>query len=175
MTSAAKIEANKRNAKRSTGPKTEAGKEKSRLNALKHGLTATTVVLPHEDAEAYARRVGAWTVELNPHGDLGRYLAERAARISWQLDRADAYERDRLARKLREAERQVDEGGAAAAGALLEKLYATSDESPQTGPMMSSRFAYRADSREPDPEDELSALLKRLEATAGGSRRLLEE
>src|SRR5262245_58505236 len=163
------------NAKRSTGPRTPGGKERSRLNALKHGLTATTVVLPHEDAEEYQRRVQAWTAELNPHGDLGRYLAGRAARISWQLDRADAYERDRLARKLREAERQVDEGGAAAAGALLEKLYATSDEPLQTGPRISSRFAYRADSRESDPEDELPALLKRLEATAGGSRRLLEE
>ena len=60
MTSQRKIEANLRNATRSTGPRTEAGKKKVRLNAVKHGLTATTVVvLPHEDAEAYQKRVDA--------------------------------------------------------------------------------------------------------------------
>ncbi|MFO0887832.1 MAG: hypothetical protein U0790_01670 [Isosphaeraceae bacterium] len=40
MTSPARIEANRRNAQRSTGPRTEAGKDKVRLNALKHGLDA---------------------------------------------------------------------------------------------------------------------------------------
>ena len=111
MTSQRKIEANKRNSKRSTGPRTPEGKKKVSLNAVKHGLTATTVVvLPHEDAEAYRKRVEAWTVELNPQGDLGRYLAERAAKVSWQLDRADSYEQACLARRVRRAERELDEG-----------------------------------------------------------------
>src|SRR5262245_53503403 len=89
MTSQRQIEANRRNAQKSTGPRTAEGKKKVRLNAVKHGLTAETVVLPHEDSRAYQERVDAWTKELNPRGDLGRYLAERAAKISWQLDRAD--------------------------------------------------------------------------------------
>ena len=92
MTSQRKIEANRRNSARSTGPRTPEGKRKVSQNAVKHGLTATTlVVLPHEDAEAYERRLLAWTAELNPKGDLDRYLAERAVKVSWQLDRADSY------------------------------------------------------------------------------------
>ncbi len=40
---------NRQNAQHSTGPRTEAGKRRSSLNALQHGLTATSAVLPSED------------------------------------------------------------------------------------------------------------------------------
>jgi hypothetical protein len=46
MTTQAKIDANRRNATKSTGPKTAAGKARVSLNALKHGLSAQTMVLP---------------------------------------------------------------------------------------------------------------------------------
>ncbi|MFO0889937.1 MAG: hypothetical protein U0790_12460 [Isosphaeraceae bacterium] len=105
MTSAARIEANRRNAQRSTGPRTEAGKQAVRLNALKHGLDATTAVLPHEDAEKYEQRRAAWTRELSPGGEVGDYLAGRAVTLSWQLDRADAAEHAELARRVREIRR----------------------------------------------------------------------
>jgi hypothetical protein len=51
MASQARINANKRNAQKSTGPKTEAGKARARFNALKDGKRARTVsaVLPQED------------------------------------------------------------------------------------------------------------------------------
>ena len=182
MTSERKIEANKRNSKRSTGPKTEEGKKKVSLNAVKHGLTATTVVvLPHEDAEAYRKRVDAWTVELNPQGDLGRYLAERAAKVSWQLDRADSYEQACLARRVRRAERELDEGGDGEAAALLKTLYETPDDfwpaGPRpAGPKMSSHFDYLKTDRDGAPAAESpAALVRKLEATAGGCRRLLSE
>src|SRR4051794_10965429 len=100
MVSQRKIDANRRNAKRSTGPRTEEGKDRVKLNALKHGLTARTVVLPHEDEEAYQRRREAWSKDLNPGGEVAAYLVERAVRISWQLDRADFHERARLARRI---------------------------------------------------------------------------
>ena len=54
MTSFRQIEANRRNARLSTGPVTEDGKRKSRQNALRHGLTAETVIDALEDAEDYA-------------------------------------------------------------------------------------------------------------------------
>ena len=61
MISQRKIDANRRNARKSTGPRTEEGKNQVKLNALKHGLTARTVVLPHEDEEAYQQRREAWS------------------------------------------------------------------------------------------------------------------
>ena len=53
MTSFRQIEANRRNALRRTGPKTEEGKQQSRRNALRHGLTAETVIDGLEDSEDY--------------------------------------------------------------------------------------------------------------------------
>ena len=53
MTSYRQIEANRRNSLRSTGPRTDAGKQVSRRNAVRHGLTAETVIGALEDAEDY--------------------------------------------------------------------------------------------------------------------------
>ena len=53
MTSFRQIEANRRNASKSTGPTTEAGKQRSRCNAVRHGLTAETVIGALEDAGDY--------------------------------------------------------------------------------------------------------------------------
>ena len=53
MTSFRQIEANRRNARKSTGPITEEGKQRSRCNAIRHGLTAETVIGALEDAEDY--------------------------------------------------------------------------------------------------------------------------
>ena len=50
MASPAQLAANRRNAQKSTGPRTAEGKKRASLNALKHGMTAKTVVLPHESA-----------------------------------------------------------------------------------------------------------------------------
>jgi hypothetical protein len=52
MTSEKKAEANRRNALKSTGPKTPEGKDAVRLNALKHGLLSQEILLPGEDEEA---------------------------------------------------------------------------------------------------------------------------
>ena len=53
MSSLKQIEANRRNALKSTGPTTPEGKERSRCNAIRHGLTAETVITGLEDAEDY--------------------------------------------------------------------------------------------------------------------------
>jgi hypothetical protein len=53
MTSPRKAEANRRNAQKSTGPKTPEGKDAVRLNALKHGLLCREVLLPGEDKGAF--------------------------------------------------------------------------------------------------------------------------
>jgi hypothetical protein len=80
MNSAKQIEANRRNALKSTGPKTEAGKQRSRRNAVCHGLTAETVIGALEDAEDYRDFEAAVTAEL------------RLASILWRLRRATIME-----------------------------------------------------------------------------------
>src|SRR5262245_57494230 len=88
MATAAQIEASRRNAQKSTGPKTEAGKARARLNALKHGERARTValVLPQEDPRELDAKVRQWVEDLHPDNAVERELVERAARIAWQLD-----------------------------------------------------------------------------------------
>jgi hypothetical protein len=104
MISPQKLEANRRNATKSTGPRTAEGKDKVRFNAVTHGLTAATVVLPHEDEQAYQHRLEDWTSELKAPGKMGQYLVERMVKISWQLDRADTFEQAKLARRIHDAQ-----------------------------------------------------------------------
>jgi hypothetical protein len=89
MASDKKIEANRRNAQKSTGPKSAEGKSRSRHNALKHGMRATLAVLPGEDEAAYAWRMDAWTSDLKPRNPVEQYLVDRAVKVSWQLDRIE--------------------------------------------------------------------------------------
>ena len=136
-----KLEANRRNAARSTGPRTAEGKARVSLNAVKHGMTGTTVVLPHEDEQAYQHRLEAWTAELRPPGELGRYLVERVVRISWQLDRADTYERARLVRRSQEAPRHLGtrHGHTEPAATLVCRLLGTDVEPAVQHPVDSHR------------------------------------
>ena len=55
MATEVQIEANRRNSRKSTGPKTEEGKNRSKFNALDHGCRANVLVLPTEDFGASAR------------------------------------------------------------------------------------------------------------------------
>ncbi len=59
---------NKKNARRSTGPKSVAGKQKSSLNALRHGLTGQIVVMPTEDLDAYQSHLKSFVDEYLPQG-----------------------------------------------------------------------------------------------------------
>jgi hypothetical protein len=103
MISDAKIEANRRNAKKSKGPTSDEGKVRSRLNALKHGMRANLLVLPGEDPEALKARVDAWTADLRPRNEVEQYLVDRAAAVSWQLDRVDRAHVARLTSNIRSA------------------------------------------------------------------------
>ena len=88
MATKRQIKANRRNAQKSTGPKTQAGKAASSANALRHGLTAECiVVLPDEDADAFERLRAGVIADLAPAGALQEVLAERAAVLLWRLDR----------------------------------------------------------------------------------------
>src|SRR5262245_14581927 len=92
MTSYRQIEANRRNALKSTGPRTDAGKEVSRRNAVRHGLTAETVINALEDAEDYQAFEAAITADYNAQSAVERELVLRLASILWRLRRATTME-----------------------------------------------------------------------------------
>jgi hypothetical protein len=90
MTTFRQIEANRRNAVKSTGPKTEAGKEQSRRNAVRHGLTAETVVDVVEDPEDYKAFETAVASDFDVQTAVERELVLRLASLLWRLRRATA-------------------------------------------------------------------------------------
>ena len=92
MTSYRQIEANRRNALKSTGPRTEAGKQASRCNAVRHGLTAETVISALEDAEDYKAFEAAITADYDAQSAVERELVLRLASILWRLRRATTME-----------------------------------------------------------------------------------
>ena len=92
MTSFRQIEANRRNAQLSTGPKTEQGKSRSRRNAARHGLTAETVIDALESAEDYAAFELAVTSDYDARTAVERELVLRLASLLWRLRRATAIE-----------------------------------------------------------------------------------
>ena len=92
MTSIKQFEANRRNSLKSTGPKTEAGKRISRCNAVRHGLTAETVIGALEDAEDYKAFELAITADYDAQSAVERELVLRLASLLWRLRRATIIE-----------------------------------------------------------------------------------
>jgi hypothetical protein len=91
------IEANRRNAQQSTGPRSDAGKQKSSLNALRHGLTARVVVLPTEDLAAYQRFSAEYLADLAPETFAERQSAQTIIDTQWRLNRIRGLEDGMLA------------------------------------------------------------------------------
>jgi hypothetical protein len=85
MTSFRQIEANRRNACKSTGPVTEEGKQHSRCNAVRHGLTAETVIGALEDAEDYKAFEAAIIADYDVQSAVERELVLRLASLLWRL------------------------------------------------------------------------------------------
>ena len=92
MSSVRQIEANRRNALLSTGPTTEEGKRKSRQNAIRHGLTAETIIDALEDAGDYEAFQMSVTADYDPQSAVERELILRLASLLWRLRRATAIE-----------------------------------------------------------------------------------
>jgi|HubBroStandDraft_3_1064219.scaffolds.fasta_scaffold120250_2 hypothetical protein len=79
--------ANRANAKHSTGPRTEAGKKRSSLNALAHGLTARTTVLDSEDRAAYEHHLRQFHNEYQPANATETQLVQELADTAWRQNR----------------------------------------------------------------------------------------
>src|SRR5438309_1282154 len=92
MTSYRQMEANRRNALRSTGPTSPGGKQRSRCNAVRHGLTAETVIGVLEDTEGYKAFEAAITADYDAQSAVERELVLRLASLLWRLRRATMME-----------------------------------------------------------------------------------
>ena len=87
MTTQKQIETNRRNSRRSTGPKTRTGKAASKMNAMKHGLLAEQVTVRGEDPVEFAGVLESLIDEFQPQGPLEEQLVERVAACMWRLRR----------------------------------------------------------------------------------------
>ena len=87
-----RAEINRQNAAHSRGPVSPEGKRRVSLNALRHGLTGQTVVLPSEDLAAYQKHCGQFHTELKPEGLLESKCVQTIADAYWRLDRIRAME-----------------------------------------------------------------------------------
>jgi hypothetical protein len=92
MTSFRQLEANRRNARKSTGPITQEGRQRSRCNAVRHGLTAETVIGALEDAEDYKAFEAAVIADYDAQSAVERELVLRLASLLWRLRRATTME-----------------------------------------------------------------------------------
>src|SRR5260221_14037276 len=103
-----RAETNRENAKKSTGPRTEAGKQRSSLNALRHGLTGQTVVLPSDDLVAYERHCKGFFNQYQPKNPTEVQLTQTVADLSWRLNRAPAIQTNMLALGITKKSNSVD-------------------------------------------------------------------
>src|SRR2546429_2713518 len=87
MTTFKQIEANRRNAPRSTGPITPEGKLRSRRNAVRHGLTAETVIGALEDTDDYKAFEAAVIADYDAQSAVERELVLRLASLLWRIRR----------------------------------------------------------------------------------------
>ena len=87
MSSLARIDANRRNAQLSTGPRTPEGKSVVRHNPLRHGLLSRAALLPSDDLEAFSAFAGALRADLAPTGAVQELLADQVIAAGWRLRR----------------------------------------------------------------------------------------
>ena len=94
MASPAQIAANRANAQKSTGPRTAEGKKRASMSALKHGLTAQRLVLPHEDNLAYGEIRESLYNQYQPATEQECMLVDQLTSAWWRTLRVRQIETD---------------------------------------------------------------------------------
>jgi hypothetical protein len=89
MATLSQIEANRRNAQHSTGPRTPEGKAASSMNAFKTGIDAESSVIPGEDAAALAALAERFYHDCQPQTEIESLLVDNIIRAAWRLRRFD--------------------------------------------------------------------------------------
>ena len=91
-----RVIANRANSRHSTGPRTAAGKHRSSLNALRHGLSSQTAVLPSEDPQTYQRHCQQFRAEYAPKTPTETHLVQELSDTAWRINRIPLLEADLL-------------------------------------------------------------------------------
>jgi hypothetical protein len=92
MATPAQINANRLNARKSTGPRSDEGKAASRFNALKHAASARSMVIPGEDETTLAELAAAWHEQFEPVGPEETLLVEKIVAADWMQRRMSRLE-----------------------------------------------------------------------------------
>ncbi len=173
--SAAKRKACQINGKKSRGPKTTATKQAVRFNAVKHGASAKTPVLPWEDPAAFDELVVGYKNWIQPVGEIENSLVEQAALCCWQRARGTRSVVSRATFNIHTARANEQRTAAEAVAALGQRLFFE-----QHGPLplhprpgSVSHGAPLVWSKSPDDPDHPSRLVMSLEANFSGVRWLM--
>ena len=135
MSSSAKIRANRQNAKRSTGPRTDTGKAIVARNACRHGLSGAFTILAHEDRAEFQSLLDQYRSEFKPQSVDEEFLIETMAQSRWTLARARRIEAHLLDQQAGAA--PADDPNARIAAELLAKS--------STGLATAQRYAITAE------------------------------
>lgn len=92
MATPQQLQANRQNAQKSTGPTSDAGRLNSSHNAIKHGFTGQTMLIPASEAEAYKSFTEALLLELAPKGANETWLAHNIMTNRWRLNQIASLE-----------------------------------------------------------------------------------
>jgi hypothetical protein len=173
-----RIDANRRNAVKSSGPRTPEGKNRSRFNGLKHGLTASIPVIPGEDPAAYEARLEAMIESMAPRNQVELDLLGKVAAATWSLERATRAEAAQISHRVRneaiERERRQEDDVIALGQRLFWDArgpWQAYPHKPQSGLQTDTLT-----SRPQDPADANTPALQviRLERTIAGCQWLLD-
>ncbi|MEA2736461.1 MAG: hypothetical protein QOE14_2912 [Humisphaera sp.] len=133
-TSSRRIAANRRNAQRSTGPRTVAGKRRASRNAIKHGLCSAHACLPGECSATYATALRELEEELQPRTTLQRSLVPHIANLIWRIDRLPQAQ----AKLFEEELQKCAEGEEISAADVLARRF--SDDPTRNGFLLMGRY-----------------------------------
>ncbi len=168
MATQAQISANQRNAQKSTGPRSDKGKAKSRENALKHGQRAFTLMptLPSEDPQRIDERIQEWMDNVQPRNARERELTAQGAWLTIDIERTQRLGTGHMARRVVIAARKREQESPKRLRKQIEEL--------------GRRLLYIAGpedikvDKQPPGDDCPGLLVAELEDTAEGCRWLLE-
>ncbi len=155
----------------------EGNYDRSRFNALKHGLTAKTAVLPGEDPQLFQSVVEVYKVDLKTQNQVEDDLAESAVLAKWQMDRARAAQSVRIDHELLIRKEENSQRDAIAAAVIRSRLFHDRQGPIELYPSKSEYFKGPRTSCSDEPDDPLDPikLILEAESTVAGCQMLLRE